>query len=372
MKIAVDARIIYTSTGRYVERLLHHLQELDTSNEYVVMLLAKDFDRWQPTAPNFSKVVADYPPYTFAEQVNFAVQLYKLQADVVHFTMPNFPILYFRPHVTTVHDLTLITFINKRKLGLLKGIYKNVLKPFVFKLIIWLIVHGSREIITPTEYVKGEIVRRLRVKDWRITVTYESAEVSVSEAEEYSQLKDEKYILYVGNAYPYKNLEQLINAFALIKDSGHKLVLVGKKDFFYEQLEKSTQEENIQNVIFTGFVSDEELTWLYANATCFVFPSLSEGFGLPGLEAMLLGLPVAASNATSLPEVYGNAAIYFDPNDPIDIADKVSGLINNPSLRKQLALSGSERVAHFSWERMARLTMAVYKDAVRKRKFGDQ
>ncbi|MEO7617950.1 MAG: glycosyltransferase, partial [Candidatus Saccharibacteria bacterium] len=250
MKIAIDARIIYTSTGRYVERLLHHLQELDHDNEYIVLLLAKDFERWQPTATNFSKAIADYPPYTFAEQIRFAIQLYKLKADVVHFTMPNFPIFYFRPHVTTVHDLTLITFVNTRKLGFLKDLYKNKLKPFVFKIVIWFVVHGSREIITPTEYVKGEIVRRLRVKLWRITVTYESAELTVTGKKPYEALVDQKYVLYVGNAFPYKNLEQLIRSFSFIQTQGHKLVLVGKKDFFYEQLASFVDESGIEDILF--------------------------------------------------------------------------------------------------------------------------
>lgn len=365
MKIVIDSRILYTSTGRYVERLLHHLQQIDNQNQYIVLLLAKDFGRWQPISANFTKVIADYRPYTIREQLHFAWQLYRLHPDLVHFTMPQQPLLHFGRKVTTVHDLTLVDFINKRRLGLLKDLYKNNFKPTIFKIVIWAFVHSSREIITPTKYIRDQVHKRFHLDQSRITVTPESAEATVPEAQVYSPLLNQKFILYVGNAYPYKNLERLVQAFAELGRPKYKLVLVGKTDFFYEQLAKYVQENGIKNVIFTGFAGDGQLAWLYQNAACYAFPSLSEGFGLPGLEAMLYGLPVASSNASCLPEVYGDAAHYFDPHDPADIAKAITDVLDQPELRKHLVSAGHERLKLYSWRRMAEETLAVYQKALR-------
>jgi glycosyltransferase involved in cell wall biosynthesis len=367
MKIVVDARIIYTSTGRYVERLLHHLQQIDVEHEYVVLLLKKDFERWQPTSPNFTKQVADYPPYTFREQIQFAFQLYRLRADLVHFTMPQQPLVYLRPHVTTVHDLTLIDFVNRRKQGILLDFYKYQIKPRVFRVAIWSFTHGSRHIITPTNFVKEQIARRFHLALERITVTYESAEVTAPVPTLYRPLEHKRFILYVGNAYPYKNLDRLVDAYKLIADPGYELVFVGRHDYFYRQLQDHIAEQQVTGITLTGFVDDAELAWLYQNAIIYVFPSLSEGFGLPGLEAMLYGLPVIASNTTSLPEVYGDAAVYFDPTSPQDMATRIDDLVHNGQMRGELKKKGAAHIKYFSWRRMAEQTHEVYLKALASR-----
>jgi glycosyltransferase involved in cell wall biosynthesis len=146
----------------------------------------------------------------------------------------------------------------------------------------------------------------------------------------------------------------------------YKLVLVGKKDYFYSQLEKRSKNKHISNVIFTGFVSDGQLEWLYQNASLYVFPSLSEGFGLPGLEAMSYGTPVASSNATCLPEVYGDAAVYFDPTSVDDMARVISDTLNDKELLAKLRKAGPEHAKKFSWEKMARETLDVYEKALKR------
>ena len=362
MKIAIDARIIYTSTGRYVERLIKHLQEIDPANQYIILLLAKDFERWQPSAPNFTKVVADYSPYTLNEQINFARQLYGLRADIVHFTMPQQPLFYFRRHITTIHDLTLIDHVNKRNEGLVNNLYKHYLKPAVFKLVMRTIIKTSHHIITPTEYVKNQLTTRYPVKASKITVTFEAADKLTAEAEAYPPAIGKEYIFYVGNAYIYKNIGRLIEAFAVL----HKLrpnlylILAGKTDFFYQQLQQKVEHDHIQNIIFTDFISDENLGWLLQHAQLYVFPSLSEGFGLPGLEAMVQGTPVISSNASCLPEVYGSAASYFDPYDVADMAEKIDILLGDKAELASLKAAGLERVKMFSWEKMARETLEIY------------
>jgi glycosyltransferase involved in cell wall biosynthesis len=141
------------------------------------------------------------------------------------------------------------------------------------------------------------------------------------------------------------------------------LVLAGKREYYYEQLEKYAQASGVEGVKFTGFVTDEELKWLYENAEAYVSPSLSEGFGLPGLEAMVHGLPVVSSNASCLPEIHGDAALYFDPNNADDIASKINEVLSSEGLRKNLISKGYEQTKKFSWGKMARQTLEIYQKA---------
>src|ERR1700688_1439881 len=140
-RIAIDARIIYTSTGRYVERLIEYLQQLDHVNEYLELLRQADYDRWQPKAPNFRKVVADHQPYGFGEQRQSAGQLRALRADLVHFTAPQQPMLYRGRRVTTIHDMTSVDFINRRKENFFRSFYRGRVKPLVLRIMMQIIAH---------------------------------------------------------------------------------------------------------------------------------------------------------------------------------------------------------------------------------------
>jgi glycosyltransferase involved in cell wall biosynthesis len=366
MKIAIDARIIYTSTGRYIERLLHHLQDIDTKNEYLVLLRQADFDRWVPRAANFRKVPADFAPYTVAEQTAFAQLLRRLGPDLVHYAMPNHPITYRGKHITTIHDLTLIDFVNKRREGLLKGIYKHQIKPAVFRGVMWWAATKSNAVITPTKYVREQLIRRFGAPSGRVHVTYEAADPLAAKAEPIDLGQGDNYIMYVGNAYPFKNLWTLIEAFRGLQRSDLKLVLVGKKDYFYEELERRARQQGVENVIFAGFVPDEHLAYLFEHTKLYVFPSLAEGFGLPPLEAMTYGVPVLSSNATCLPEVYGDGAEYFNPEDVPALSQHIGELLDDNKRRRELAKRGQEQLKHYSWRRMAELTLDIYNQVGRR------
>jgi glycosyltransferase involved in cell wall biosynthesis len=165
---------------------------------------------------------------------------------------------------------------------------------------------------------------------------------------------------------PHKNLGRLIDAFVVLQKTYPELVLVlaGKKDANYARHEERVRREGIYNVVFTGFVSEGQLRWLYENCAVYVFPSLSEGFGLPGLEAMVHGAPVVSSNATCLPEVYGEAAHYFDPLDTSDMAAKIGEVLYDEALRSNLIKKGKEQAAKYSWRRTAEQTLEVYEKAL--------
>jgi len=360
MKIAIDARIINSSTGRYVERLLFYLQQIDTTNQYVILLRAKDVTYWQPTNPNFSVVVADIKNYSFAEQTKLKKILDDLQPDLVHFCMPQQPLRYKGARVTTVHDLTLLNTYNSDKNWLVYHL-KQLVGRHVFRSI----AHSNRFILTPTEYTKEEYVKFSHVAADKVVVTYEGADVT-PEAPERLSLPFKRYIFYVGQQSDYKNIKRLGDAhqrlLATYPDLG--LVLVGSKNAASLKNEAYFNDNNYKQIYFPGYISDAQLAWLYQHTAAYIFPSLMEGFGLPGLEAMAYRAPVISSNATCLPEVYQDAAYYFDPTDTDDIARAISDVLSNQELRENLIIKGHEQVKKYSWRRMAEQTHEVYMRAL--------
>ena len=362
-KIVIDARELRTSTGRYIERLLHYLQELDTENSYTVLLKPKDFDEWQPTNRKFHKLACPYKEFTFNEQLGFLIQLLDIKPDLVHFGMTQQPILYPGHVVTTIHDLTTARFGNPSK-----NKFIFMIKQFVYKIVIKIVATKSKVIITPSEYVKDDLAKFARINSRKVVVTYEGSDYIEEEAVAYPDLEDKKYIMYVGRPNPHKNLYRLVSAFAELKKTypDLSLVLVGKKDSNYKKMAKWVQDKSVEDVVFTGFIADAQLKWLYQNTQAYVFPSLSEGFGLPGLEAMRHGAPVVSSNETCLPEIYGNAAVYFDPLDVEDIAQKIDSVLKSSAKSKNMIEKGSEQVKNYSWKKMAQETLNIYNSVLKK------
>src|SRR3989344_2970775 len=356
-KIVFDGRMLRQSTGRYMERLLHYLQEIDNKHEYVVLLRPKDMDGWEPTNKHFTKVACLFKEFTFAEQVGLIKQIKGLKADLVHFTMVQQPIFYHGKVVTTMHDLTTIRFKNPSKNPVVFAI-----KQQVYKWVNRIAARKSKAVITATEYVKEDVAKFAHINSRKITVTPEAADPITDPAEPVEGLEGEKFIMYVGQPFPHKNLGRLIDAFAVLQKTHPdlKLVLAGKKNALYKRHAKDVADKEIEGVVFTGFVSEGQLRWLYENTSAYIFPSLSEGFGLPGLEAMLAGAPVVSSNATCLPEVYGDAAEYFDPLDVEDMAAKIAGGIDSKSKAANLREKGKKQAAKYSWKRMAEQTLEIY------------
>jgi glycosyltransferase involved in cell wall biosynthesis len=358
--IAIDARIINSSTGTYVERLLHYLQEIDTTNTYSVLVLEKDKNFWKPTADNFKVEVIEFDNYSLAEQIGFKRFLDELSPDLVHFCMPQQPVFYKDTHVTTFHDLTLLNTYNSDKNWFVFHA-KQLVGRFVFKRVAW----KSRHIITPSEFTKKELVKFANISPRKVTVTYEAADIFVHELTPYKHPFKE-FILYVGQQSDYKNIRRLGDAHQklLQKHPDLGLILVGRMDNSALSNKKYFESKGYQNIHFTNFLPDNKRDWLYSKASAHVFPSLMEGFGLPGLEAMGYGAPVVSSNATCLPEVYGDAAHYFDPNDTDDMARAIDEVITDEKLRNSLIEKGYEQIKKYSWRRMAEQTHQIYMDAL--------
>jgi glycosyltransferase involved in cell wall biosynthesis len=362
-RVLVDARESGTSTGRYIDKLVEHLHKLKPEIEITVLAKSPRLDFFKQIAPDFKIVRCDVPEFSFAEQYSFVWQLYGIKNDLVHFGMTQQPVLYFGPSVTTIHDLTTARFRNPAKNQLVFG-----LKQMVYRQVIRRVAHKAKYIITPSEYVKMDVAQYAKIDPTKIIVTYEAADKISDKAEPLKSLAGQKFIMYVGRAQPHKNLWRLVEAFQLVraKHPELKLALAGRKDILYHQLEKKVAKKKIDGVVFTGFVSEGQLRWLYENCQAYVFPSLSEGFGLPPLEAMMHGAPVVSSNATCLPEINGDAALYFNPLEVDDMAAKIDQVLNDEKLRNRLVADGKKQVAKYSWQRLAEQTLDVYKRAVAK------
>lgn len=366
-KIVIDARGYSRTTGRYTRKLIEYLEELEgkqTDREYVILLHKLELEDYTPGAKNFSKLQADFPFHSFSEQLNFLKLLYDLKPDLVHFTMPQQPILYWGKHVTTMHDLTLVRVFPGNKNWLIYHI-----KQLAGKLAFRIVAHTSKHIITPSEYTKQDYAKFARINPEKITVTHESADPSGAKPKPYSPLLDKNFIMYVGQQSNYKNLGRLIQAHQQLLTSlpDLKLVFVGKMNKYGEQTKTWAEQQKFKNIVYTGFVKEEsELAWLYKNCRAYVFPSLMEGFGLPGLEAMAYAAPVVSSSATSLPEVYGDAAHYFNPEDADEMAEKIKEVLTDENLRKELIRNGQKQLKKYSWKRMAQQTLDIYRKALPK------
>lgn len=363
--IVIDARIRRASTGRYVDRLIKHLQNIDTFHRYTV--LVQPDDDWKPTASNFTALPCPFAQFSLnpLDQLRFTFQLRSLKPDLVHFTMTQQPLPYFGKIVTTTHDLTMLNFVRRgpTPIPIFKikmGLYRFMLRWSHMK---------SDKIIVPTAYVGKDLASYQPSTNHKIVVTYEASEPPLKVASKRPKQVEahDQFIMYVGTAFPHKNLEKLVDAFDILnaKYPDLKLILVGKKEAHYQELEqKVASHPSAGNIIITGFLSDQELKWLYQNCRAYVFASLSEGFGLPGLEAMAHNAPVVSSDASCLPEVYGDAAHYFDATSPEDIALKTEEVLGSIKLRNKLMKAGQEQIKKYSWRHMAEETLAVYKEVL--------
>ncbi len=361
MKVVIDARESGTSTGRYVDKLIENLHKLKPEFDFTVLTKSGRADYIKSIAPAFEVLESDFREFTFDEQIGFLKQLRSLNPDLVHFTMTQQPAWYRGKTVTTIHDLTTARFRNPARNPLIFSI-----KQTVYRWLIKRVARKSAYIIVPSQYVKHDVAKYTKIKPDKITVTYEAADNITEPARPIPGLAPKSYIMYVGRPLPHKNLKRLMEAYSIIRNTRKdiKLVLVGKRDSLYEQHFHWAQKEHIEGVVFTGFVSEGKLRWLYQNCAAYVFPSLSEGFGLPGLEAMMHRAPVVSSNATSLPEIYGQAAEYFDPENIRDMVRTISNVLDNPARAQQLVRLGSLQAKKYSWQKMAEQTLEVYREVL--------
>lgn len=366
MRLGIDARFFgpqETGIGRYVERLISHLEQIDQVNEYVVLLQPKAWPLWEPKNNRWTKQLAPERWYSLAEQLRMPGRYRAAKVDLWHIPHFNIPLMWNGPFVVTIHDLILNQFPTERASTLGPIFFRA--KFYAYEAVIRHAIKRAAQIITVSQHSRDDLVRRFSVHPDRVAVTYESVD-PLAVPSEWASLAEhgvkQPYILYVGNSYPHKNLEKFLDGvqIAVRRGENFQVVLVGKRDYFSRRLELVAKERGISNIVFYGFASEQDLAGLYRHTQAYFFPSLSEGFGLPGLEAMAAGVPVFSSRASCLPEVFGEAARYFDPHNPSSIAESISVALHDTLERQRLIQAGALRVKDFSWRRMAEETLALY------------
>ncbi len=372
MKIGIDARMYssrFTGIGRYNHELIKNLLKIDQTNQYVVFLNKNEFPKFKiRDTQKVKKVLADCKHYSWKEQTEFLKILNKEKLDLMHFTHFNAPIFYKKPFVMTIHDLTLSFFPGKKM--------TSFIHRMAYQLTIRSNTKRAKHIIAVSKNTKKDLTSLLKIRPEKITVIYEGTDPKFKTlSEKHKKQVIQKYglsnsfLLYTGVWRNHKNVVGLIKAFARLRqDKKYKgdLVITGKRDKAYNEVAETVNKLNLkENVKFVGLVPENDLISLYNAASVYVFPSFYEGFGLPPLEAMACGTPVAASNTSCIPEVCGKEnAIFFNPYDLEEMTKKISKLLKDKQLQGKLVQNGFKRIQDFSWEKMAKETLEVYNKSI--------
>lgn len=365
MRVAIDARKLHDfGIGTYIRNLLRYLARLDRESEYVLLVSDADLDVASSLGPNFRTVREPSPNYSIREQWHVPLVLRREHPDVFHAPHYVLPIGVGCRSVVTIHDCIHLMF---------PQYLPNRAAYAYAKASLWNATRKADRILTVSDASKRDILRFFDVPPDKIEVVYNAIDErfwnrpdggDVARVRERYQLTS-RFVLYVGNIKPHKNLVRLIEAFDVARRRGLsdvKLLIIGDEISKHPALRLAVHRLRLhKDVRFLGYVSDEKLAILYRLASLFAFPSLYEGFGLPALEAMASGTPVLTSNVSSLPEVAGDAAVLVDPYDVDAIADGLVRVLSDASLAADLSRKGLLRARDFSWERSVARTRDIYR-----------
>jgi len=361
----IGINLLYSVTGTglgvYTRKLIEGLSAIDFENRYYIF--ANSSSSIEPHNANFKIIHYSIPENLkvkklFVENVIVPFSAVKKKIDIFHFTSFVISYLYPGKFISTINDIAFLKYpeiLSKKRDYYYKFFLKNALKK-------------ARFIITISDSTKRDVLNYYNFPEDSIKTIYLSAgdEFKPASREEIGKVKEkynlkERYILFVSTLEPRKNIVNLLKAFKLINEKDVQLLICGKKGWLYEDIYNEITESSLEeSVIIEDSVPKDDLIQLYSGAEFFILPSLYEGFGLPVLEAMACGTPVITSGVSSLPEVGGDAALYVDPLNIEDIADKISQLLSDDTLKSEMREKGFEQVKKFSWEKCAKETLEVY------------
>ena len=366
MRVAIDVRKLHDfGIGTYVRNLVRQLARLDHDTEYVLLCRRDDLDLADSLGENFRSVSQWAPNYSLSEQFTVPISLGRSGATLFHAPHYVLPPLTPCRAIVTIHDCIHLKFPQYLPSRLAYGYAWTQ---------IWTATRRARRVLTVSEVSKQDIIRYFDVPDEKVTVipnaiderfSVPPSEADMERVRQRYQLP-ERFLMYAGNIKPHKNLERLIDAFAIVRQRGFDdigLLVTGSEVSRYATLRRAVHRYGLhQQVRFLGFQLEETLAVLYRLADVFVIPSLYEGFGLSPLEALASGTPVVASNVSSLPEVLGDAALLVDPYDPESIADGICKVLDDDDLRADLRQKGHIRADGFSWEQSVRRVREIYRE----------
>ena len=362
MHICLDTRMLHASgIGVYLQNLIPALSEV-----FRLTLIGNEKELKHYSA---EVIYADIPIYSIAEILRLPSQV--PDCDIFwspHYNVPLLPVKA-RKRLVTIHDVYHLAYF--RTLSLKQKLYAKIMMQAA--------VRKSDHMISVSAFSKGEIVRYTGTSPDKITVVHNGIDhdlfrpvrdAGVKQAVRQKYQLPDKFLLFVGNVKPHKNLLTFINAFDRIRGQlpEHSLLIVGKKEGFitgdtslHERIRQSPELEG--RISFTGFVDNEDLPVIYSMAELFVFPSLYEGFGLPPLEAMACGCPVLVSNRASMPEACGDAASYVNPEDTGTMGDAILNMLDMSEVEKENSVKrGIERARTFTWEQSLQKHIALIRN----------
>ena len=382
MHIVLDARTAtdhFPGIGRYVFNLARAMAPLLQSDEQLIMLYdPTQTSPWNlPSLAGAQTRLVEIPvsPFSLRQQWLIPRLLRQLKADVFHSPYYLMPYRLPIPTLLTVYDLIPLRYPD----------FFSWSTRQIFRWATALALHTAAHITTISQATRSDLLTYYHPHPAKITPIHLAADPNFSPQppEVVTVLCErlnlpEQYILYIGSNKPHKNLVRLIEAWAIVNRQSStpslrsgasvvncQLIIAGVWDARYPQAKTRVKELGLgATVRFLGPVAEADLPALYSGAIAFVFPSEYEGFGLPVLEAMACAAPVACANTSSLPEVAGPAALYFDPLNVTDLAGALNGLLGNKDLQAQLRPQGLHQAAQFSWERAAAQTLALYREMI--------
>ncbi|MFA9288798.1 MAG: glycosyltransferase family 4 protein [Weeksellaceae bacterium] len=365
-KIGIDARLYFqTGVGVYLRNFLHYLlQAVPAETMFYLYVLPEDRSKITIEHPQFTIRTVAARWHSVAEQTVFYQALMADNLDLMHFTYFSYPVLYKRPFIATIHDVTPILF-KTGKASTRSPVFYEI-KHQAFKHVLSEQVKNAKAIITPTKTVKKQLVELYgkNVAD-KITPIYEGVNYELLKTKPNNELTkqfEKKKLIYIGNFYPHKNVERLIEGFSDMQrqdETGdllkYELVLIGPDNHFSDVLKRMIGLDSIINVKFYHNATNEDLVFFYQHAEALINPSLSEGFGLPLIEATYFGTPVIASDIAVFHELLGEAYTSFDPTSKTAITNSIKSFIQT-SKHPKVELSEM-----YSFEAMTAETMKLYK-----------
>lgn len=364
--ILIDARLYgprHTGLGRYTKNLLMALKDLpDFKKCRFTLLVYPELEEEikKDLGDNFSYLPTNLRHYSLAEQLKLPFLLHSLKPDLVHFTHLDKPILYFGPSAVTIHDL--IRHFSKGPETTTKNPFLYYFKYLGYLLMTRLILLNSF-IIVPSRFWQNFVIKKYALPPKKIITTHEAVDPAFLQKYRFtpkSAKTTKKYLLYTGNLYPHKNIELIFKALPFLPEFSLKIICA--RSVFTDKLQAKLKRLNLtKQVHFLGFVPDKDFPRLYRHAFALIHPSFLEGFSLTGLEAMALHCPVLAAKSSCLPEIYGPAALYFDPKNPQSLVSQIKTLQSQTSLRHQLLKLGHSQVRLYSWQKTAQKTLNFYR-----------
>lgn len=368
MKIGIDCRLWNeTGVGRYIRNLVAELADIDKENEYILFFRKQEYETVPLPHKNFQKIQADVVWHSIKEQTEFKKILEKEKLDLVHFPYFSYPVGYKGKFVITIHDLIIDHFPTGKASTLSAPFY--FFKRLGYQFVLQNGIKHAQKVIAVSGATKQEIIDHYRPNPEKVIVTYEGIDKQISSNNQEKIDVKKPFFFSVGNAYPHKNLDRLVEAFKLFheKNPDCSYVFVGKEDYFSKRLQQFVKEKGLDaSVFFYKTVTDGQLAYLYHNALGVVVPSLMEGFGLPALEAMSNECLVVCSEIPAFLEVCGDVPLYFDPYNIVDIAEKLETAYKRKVTHiQEKKKQGVIRAKKFSWREMAKQTVEIYQSAAR-------